>query len=308
MLPALSRVARAQAYPSRPVRIVAGFPPGSQIDSVARLMGQWLQDRLSQPFIIENRPGAAGNIATEAVLKAPSDGYTLLMVGTAHAINATLYDNLKFNVLRDIEPISAIFSTPNVMVVHPSVPAETVTEFIAHAKANPGKLNWASAGSGSAGHLAGELFKMMSGVDLVHVPYRGSPAALTDLISGQVQVSFGAMPPAIEHIRAGTLRALAVTGVKRLEALPDIPTVSKFLPGYEASTWSGLGAPRNTPSEIIDKLNQEIKAGTTDAKSGAAFMNIGGIAIAGSPPDFRKLIAEEIEKWGKVIRTANIKA
>jgi tripartite-type tricarboxylate transporter receptor subunit TctC len=306
-LPALSQIARAQAYPSQPVRIVAGFPPGSQIDIVARLMGRWLQDRLDQPFIIENRPGAAGNIATEAVLKAAPDGYTLLMVGTAHAISATLYDNLKFNVLRDIAPVSAIFSTPNVMVVHPSVSAKTVLEFITYAKANPGKLNLGSAGSGSAGHLAGELFKMMSGVNLVHVPYRG-PAALTDLIGGQVQVSFSSMPPAIEHIRAGRLRALAVTSATRSNALPDIPTVNEFLPGYEASTWSGLGAPGNTPRGVIDKLSQEIKAGVADAKISAAFTDIGGIAIAGSPDDFRKLIATEIDKWGKVIRAANIKA
>jgi tripartite-type tricarboxylate transporter receptor subunit TctC len=306
-LPALSRIARAQAYPSRPVRIIAGFPAGSQIDIVARLMGNWLHDRLEQPFVNENRPGAAGNIATEAVLKELPDGYTLLMIGSAHAINATLYDNLRFDVLRDVAAVSAIFSTPNVMVVNPSVSAKTVPEFIAYAKANPGRLNLGSAGSGSAGHLAGELFKMMAGVNLVHVPYRGSPAALTDLIGGQVQVSFGSLPPAIEHIRDGRLRALAVTSAKRSNALPQIPTVGEFLPGYEASTWAGLGAPKNTPSGIVDMLNREIRAGTANAKISAAFAQIGGNAIAGSPADFSKLIAEEIEKWGKVIRAVNIK-
>jgi tripartite-type tricarboxylate transporter receptor subunit TctC len=306
-LPAVLRIARAQAYPTRPVRIVAGFPAGSTTDIVARLMGQWLQDRLGQPFVIENRPGAAGNIATEAVVKAPPDGYTLLMVGSSHAINATLYENLKFKIDRDIAPIGAIVSVPNVMVVNPSVSAKTVPEFIAYAKANPGKLNMASAGNGSSGHLAGELFKMMTGVNLVHVPYRGSPPALTDLLGGQVQVYFAPTPPSIEHIRAGKLRALAVTISTCWEALPGIPTVGEFVPGYEASTWSGLGAPRNTPAEIVDRLNKEINAGVADPKIRAGLDDMGGIVLAGSPADFGKLIAEETEKWGKVIRAANIK-
>jgi tripartite-type tricarboxylate transporter receptor subunit TctC len=306
-LPGVLRMARAQAYPTRPVRIVAGFPAGSTTDIVARLMGQWLQDRLGQPFIIENRPGAAGNIATEAVVKAPPDGYTLLMVGSSHAINATLYENLKFKIDRDIAPIGAIVSVPNLMVVNPSVSTKTVPEFIAYAKANPGKLNMASAGNGSSGHLAGELFKMMTGVNLVHVPYRGSPPALTDLLGGQVQVYFAPTPPSIEHVRAGNLRALAVTISKRWEALPGIPTVGEFVPGYEASTWSGLGAPRNTPAEIVDRLNKEIDAGVADPKISAGLGDMGGIVLAGSPADFGKLIAEETEKWAKVIRVADIK-
>jgi tripartite-type tricarboxylate transporter receptor subunit TctC len=307
-LPVISRVARAQTYPSRPVRIVAGFPAGSLTDIVARLIGQWLQERLDQPFIIENRPGSAGNIAIEAVARATPDGHTLIMVGSSLAINATLYDNLKYNLTRDIAPISAFVSVPNVLVVNPSVLAKTIPELIAYAKANPGKLNMASGGIGSSGHLAGELFKMMTGVNLMHVPYRGSPAAMTDLLGGQVQLNFSPITGPIEHIRAGTLRALAVTSATHSDALPDIPTVGEFVPGYEASTWIGIGAPRNTPGEIIRKLNEEISAGVGAPKIRAAVADFGGTPLAGSPADFSKLIAEEIEKWGKVIRAAKIKA
>ena len=306
-IPAVSRTARAQTYPSQLVKIVAGFPAGSTTDIVARLMAQWLQDRLGRPFVIENRPGAGGNIATEAVVRASPDGYTLLLVSSAHAINATLYDNLKFNVVRDIAPIAAVVSLPNVMVVNPSVPATTVPEFIAFAKANPGKINMASAGNGTSSHLAGELFKMMTGVNLLHIPYRGSPPALTDLLGGQVQVAFAPTPPSIEHIRAGKMRALAVTGSTRWEALPSVPTVGEFVRGYEASTWVGLGAPRNTPAEIVEKLNKEINAGVADPKIGAGLADIGGIALAGLPSDFGKLVADETEKWGKVVKFAGVK-
>jgi tripartite-type tricarboxylate transporter receptor subunit TctC len=306
-LPAVSRIAMAQSYPSQLVRIIAGFPAGSTTDIVARLIGQWLEGRLGRPFIVENRAGAGGTIGTEAAVRASPDGYTLLVVSSAHAINATLYNNLKFNIVRDIAPIAAVVSLPNVMVVNPSVSARTVSEFVAYAKANPGKLNMASGGNGSSSHLAGELFKMMAGVNLVHVPYRGQPAALTDLLGGQVHVSFAPMPPSIEHIRAGKLRALAVTTPTRWDLLPDVPTVSEFLPGYEASTWDGLGAPRNTPVEIIEKLNREVNAGLADAKFGASLADIGGIALGGSPTDFGKLVADETEKWGKVVKLAGIK-
>jgi tripartite-type tricarboxylate transporter receptor subunit TctC len=306
-IPAVSRTARAQTYPSQLVKIVAGFPAGSTTDIVARLMAQWLQDRLGRPFVIENRPGAGGNIATEAVVRASPDGYTLLLVSSAHAINATLYDNLKFNVVRDIAPIAAVVSLPNVMVVNPSVPATTVPEFIAYAKANPGKIDMASAGNGTSSHLAGELFKMMTGVNLLHIPYRGSPPALTDLLGGQVQVAFAPTPPSIEHIRAGKLRALAVTGSMRWGALPSVPTVGEFVRGYEASTWVGLGAPRNTPAEIVGKLNREINAGVADPKIGAGLADIGGTALAGLPGDFGKLVADETEKWGKVVKFAGVK-
>ena len=259
-LPAVSRIAWAQAYPTRPVRIIVGFAAGGAADIIARLIGQWLSERLGQPFVIENRPGAGSNIATEAVVRAPPDGYTLLLVGTANAINATLYDKLNFNFIRDIAPVAGIIRVPNVMVVNPSVPAKTVPEFIAYAKANPGKINMASGGIGTAAHVSGELFKMMAGVDMVHVPYRGAAPALTDLLGGQVQVMFASMPSSIEHIRAGKLRALAVTTATRSEALPDIPTVGEFVPGYEASAWYGVGAPKDTPAEIVDKLNKEINA------------------------------------------------
>ena len=306
-LPAVSRIARAQAYPSRPVRIIVGFAAGGGVDIVARLIGQWLSERLGQPFVIENRPGAASNIGTEAVVRAPPDGYTLLLAGTAAATNATLYDKLSFNFIRDIAPVGRIMLVPNVMVVNPSVPTKTVPEFIAYAKVNPGKINMASSGSGSTLHVSGELFKMMASVDLTHVPYRGTAPALTDLLSGQVQVVFSPMPGAIEYIRSGKLRALAVTTSMRSEELPDIPTIGDFVPGYEASLFYGLCAPRNTATEIVDKLNKEINAALADPKIKARFADLGGMTLPGSPSDFGKLIAEETEKWGKVIRAANIK-
>jgi tripartite-type tricarboxylate transporter receptor subunit TctC len=304
-LPALSRIARAQAYPTRPVRIVVGFTAGGAVDTLARLMGQWLSERLGKPFIVENRPGAGTNIATEAVVKAAPDGYTLLMVGPSNAINTTLYAKLNFIFHRDIAPVASIIRGPNVMVVNPSVPANTVPEFIAYAKANPGKVNMASAGTGTSNHVSGELFKMMAGVDMVHVPYRGPP--LADLIAGQVQVMFASTPASIEYIRAGKVRALAVTTATRSDALPDIPTVDEFVPGYEASTWFGVGAPKATPAEIVEKLNKEINAGLADPKIKARLADLGGDALALSPADFGRLIADETEKWGKVIRAANIK-
>jgi len=306
-LPAVPRFAWAQAYPSRLVRIIVGFPPGGPSDILARLMGQWLSERLGQPFVIENRPGAGGNIGTEAVVKAPPDGYTLLQVDATRAINATLYTNLNFNFIRDITPVIGIMRVPGVIVVHPSIPATTVPEFIAYAKANPGKLSMASGGNGTPQHLYGELFKMMAGVDIVHVPYRGNAPATTDLLGGQVQVMFGAVPDSIEYIRAGKLRPLAVTTATRLEVLPNIPTVGEFLPGYAASGWQGVGAPKNTPADIVDKLNKEINAGLADPKIKARIADLGGTVLAGSPADFGKLIAEETEKWAKVIKFAGIK-
>jgi tripartite-type tricarboxylate transporter receptor subunit TctC len=306
-LSAVSHFAWAQAYPTRPVRLVVGFPPGGGTDITARLIGQWLSERLGQQFVIENRPGAGSNLATEGVARAAADGYTLLLVSAAHAINATLYDRLNYNFLRDFAPVAGIIRVPNVMEVNPSLPPKSVSEFIAYAKANPGKVNYASGGNGTAQHLSGELFKMMTGVVMVHVPYRGDAPALTDLIGGQVQVMFGSIPPSVEHIRAGKLRALAVTTATRSEALPDIPTVSDFVPGYEASAWYGIGAPRNTPAEIVDKLNKEINAALSDPKIKARLADLGGTVLSGSPADFGKLIADETEKWGKVIRAANIK-
>jgi tripartite-type tricarboxylate transporter receptor subunit TctC len=306
-LPAVLRVARAQTYPSRPVRIVIGFTPAGAVDISARLIGQWLSERLGQPFIIENRPGAATNIATDAVVRAPADGYTLLMASPPVAINATLYGNLNFNFIRDIAPVATVIRAPFVLEVNPSVPARTVPEFIAYAKANPGKITMASSGNGSGPHLAGELFKIMAGVDMVHVPYRGEAPAMNDLLGGQVQVLFGTTPVAIEHIRAGKMRALAVTTTTRAEVLPDTPNLSDFLPGYEASFWDGFGAPKNTPAEVIEKLNKAINAALADPKIKARFADLGGTALAGSPADFGKLIAEETEKWGKVVRAANIK-
>jgi tripartite-type tricarboxylate transporter receptor subunit TctC len=284
-----------------------GFPPGGGTDITARLIGQWLSERLGQQFVIENRPGAGSNIATEGVARAAADGYTLLLVSAAHAINATLYDRLNYNFLRDIAPVAGVIRVPNLMEVNPSLPPKSVPEFIAYAKANPGKVNYASGGNGTAQHLAGELFKIMTGVDMVHVPYRGDAPALTDLIGGQVQVMFGNMPSSIEHIRAGKLRPLAVTTAARSEALPDLPPVGDFVPGYEASTWQGLGAPGNTPAEIVDKLNKEINAALSDPKIKARLVDLGGTVLSGSPADFGKLIADETEKWGKVIRAANIK-
>ena len=306
-LPVLPHIARAQAYPSRPVRIIVPAVPGGGLDILARLFGQWLSERLGQPFVIENRPGGGNNIGTEAVVRAPSDGYTLLMVNATNVINSTLYEKLNFNFIRDIAPVASLDREPYVIVVHPSVPPKTVPEFIAHAKANPGKINMASAGTGTGGHVSGELFMMMTSVSMVHVPYRGTGAALTDLLGGQVQVMFGSMVSSIEHVRAGKLRALAVTTAARSQALPDIPTVGDYLPGFEASTWFGVGAPRNTPAEIIDKLNKEINAALADPKIRARLADLGGTPLPGTPADFGRLIADETERWGKVIRSANIK-
>jgi tripartite-type tricarboxylate transporter receptor subunit TctC len=306
-LPAVSRIARAQAYPTRPVLIVVGLAPGGANDIVARLMGQWLSERLGQPFVIENRGGAGGNLATEAVVRAPPDGYTLLLCGSRDAISATLYDKLNFNFIRDIAPIAGIVRLPNLMMVNPSVPARTVPEFIAFAKANPGKINMASPGIGTTPHLAGELFNIMTGLNVVHVPYRGGVPALTDLISGQVQVMFLGPAASIEYIKSGRLRALAVTAATRWEGLPDLPTVVEFVPGYEAISWLGIGAPRGTSPEIIDKLNEAINAGLADPKLRARLADLGGTVLAGSAAEVGKLIAEETEKWAKVIRAANIK-
>jgi tripartite-type tricarboxylate transporter receptor subunit TctC len=307
-LPAVSRIARAQTYPSRPVRIIVGLAAGGGADITARLIGQWLSDRLGQQFIVENRPGAGNNIATEAVVRAPADGYTLLLVGSFNAVNATLYDKLNFNFIRDIAPVAGIMVVPFVMLLNPSVPAATVPEFIAYAKSNPGKISMASAGKGTTPHLAGELFKMMAGVDMVHVPYRGGGPALIDLLGGQVQIYFASTVSSIEYIRAGRLRALAVTTATRSEALPDLPTVGEFVPGYETIGWFGVGVPKNTPAEIIGKLNNEINAALADPKMKDRLADLGGVALPGSPAEFGKLIADETEKWGKVIRAGNIKA
>jgi tripartite-type tricarboxylate transporter receptor subunit TctC len=306
-LPAVSRFAWAQTYPSRAVRIVVGFTAGGNFDIVARLMGQWLSEQLHQPFIVENRPGASTNIATEAVVRAPADGYTLLLGGATNAINATFYEKLNFNFIRDIAPVAGIIRFPNVMEVTPSFPAKTVPEFIAYATANPGKINMGSSGTGTTQHLSGELFKLMTGVNFVHVPYRGSAQSIIDLLSGQVQVSFDPLPASIEYIKSGKLRALAVTTAARSEALPDLPTVGEFVQGYEASGWNGVCVPKNTPIEIIEKLNEVINAGLADPKMKARLADLGATVLAGSSADFEKLIAEETEKWSKVIRTANIK-
>jgi tripartite-type tricarboxylate transporter receptor subunit TctC len=306
-LPALARIARAQSYPARPVRLVVTSAAGGTQDILARLMGQWLSERLGQQFGIENRPGGGGNIGTEAVVKASPDGYTLFMVSPPNVINATLYDNLNYNFIRDIAPIGGFSREAVVMVVHPSVPAKTLPEFIAYAKANPTKINMGSAGTGTMGHVPGELFKIMTGVDMVHVPYRGGGPAVADLLGGQVQVVFGSLPTSIAYIRAGKLRALAVTTAKRSQALPDIPTVSEFVPGYEASSVWGLGAPRNTSVAIIERLNQEINAAIADPKILARVADAGGTPLPGSPADFGKLIVEETEKWARIIKVANIK-
>jgi tripartite-type tricarboxylate transporter receptor subunit TctC len=298
---------RAQGYPTRPVRIIVGFTAGGNFDLTARLISQWLSQRLGQQFIVENRPGAGTNIATEAVVRAPADGHTLLLGGAVNAINATLYEKLNFDFLRDIAPVASVIRFPNVIDLNPSFPAKTIPEFIAYAKANPGKVNMASSGNGTSQHLSGELFKMMTGVSLVHVPYRGAQQALTDLIGGQVQISFDPLPPAIELIRSGKVRALAVTTAVRSDVLPDVPTVGEFVPGYEASGWNGIVAPRNTPIEIIQKLNTEINAGLADPGIRAKLTDLGGIVLAGSAADFGKLIADEIGKWGKVIKFAGIK-
>jgi tripartite-type tricarboxylate transporter receptor subunit TctC len=306
-LPAISRLASAQDYPARPVRIVVGFPAGGTSDIVARVLGQWLSERLGQQFIVENRPGASANLATEAVAKAAADGYTLLLLGGVNAINATLFDKLNFDFLRDIAPVAGVFETPLVVEVNPSVPVHTISEFIAYAKANPGKLNMATPGIGTPPHVAGELFKMMAGVEMVHVPYRGTGPMLTDLIGGQVQVAFDPLPASIEHIRAGKLRALAVTTASRSEALPGIPSASESVPDYVASNWYGFAAPKNTPSEIVNKLNAEINAALADPKLKARLAELGGTPFAGSPATFAKFVADDTAKWAKVIREANIK-
>jgi tripartite-type tricarboxylate transporter receptor subunit TctC len=306
-LPAVSRIASAQAYPTRPVRLIIGYPPGGSADITARLLGQWLSERLGQPFVIESRPGAGTNIATEAVVNAPPDGYTLLLVAPANAINATLYEKLNHNFMRDIAPVAGLIRFPNVIVVNPSVPAKTVPELIAYAKANPGKLNMASSGNGSTIHVSGELFKMMTGVNMVHVPYRGGAPALTDMISGQVQVMFDNVPTSIEFIRAGKLRALAVTTATRSEVLPDLPTVADFVPGYEASAWYGVGVPKGRPDDVIDKLNKEINAILAEPKAKARLTDLGASLLAGSPADFGKLVADETEKWGKVVKFSGAK-
>jgi tripartite-type tricarboxylate transporter receptor subunit TctC len=306
-LPITSGVARAQTYPARPVRLIVGFTPGSAPDIVARLLGQWLSERLGQQILVENRGGAGGNIGTEVVVRAPADGYTLLLVGAPNAINTTLYDMLSFNFLRDIAPVAGITRERLVVVVHPSFPARTVPEFIAYAKANPRKVTMASAGNGSSTHVSGELFKMMAGIDMIHVPYRGGGQVMTDLIAGQVQVSFMGLSVAIEHIRSGKVRALAVTTANRSDVLPDVPIVGDFVPGYEASAFWGVGAPRNTPAEIIDKLNKEINAGLSDPNLRKRLVEGGGTVLAGSPADFGKLIGDETEKWAKVVKFAGIR-
>jgi tripartite-type tricarboxylate transporter receptor subunit TctC len=306
-LPAASRIAAAQAYPTRPVRIVVGFTAGGSTDIGARLIGQWLQERLGQSFVIENRPGAGTNIATESVVRAAADGYTRLMIGPSSAVNATLYDKLNFVFLRDIAPVASMIRQPQVLLANPSLAAKSVPELITYAKANPGRITMASAGIGSTGHLVGEFFKMTAGVDFVHVPYRGAGPALTDLLGGQVLMSFAGISGSIEYVRSGKLRALAITTAARSEALPDVPTVSEFLPGFEAGDWLGVGAPRNTPAEIIERLNKEITAGVADPKIKARFADLGGTPLALAPAEFGKLLADETQKWAKVIRAANIK-
>jgi tripartite-type tricarboxylate transporter receptor subunit TctC len=306
-LPVIPRIARAEAYPTRPVHLLVGYAPGGATDIVARLMGQWLSERLGQPFIVENRTGAANNIATEAVANASPDGYTLLLLNPANAINATLYDKLGFNFLRDIAAAALIMRVPNVMEVNPAVPVRTVPEFVAYAKANPGKINMGSGGSGTSVHVSGELFKMMTGVQMVHVPYRGAAPAVADLIGGQVQVVFDNLPGSIEYIRAGRLRALAVTTTVRSAVLPDVPTVSEFVPGYEASAWFGVGAPKGTPAEIIDRLNREINAGLADPKLRARLVDLGGIVAAATPAEFGQFMTDETAKWAKVVKFSGAK-
>jgi tripartite-type tricarboxylate transporter receptor subunit TctC len=306
-MPAAARVAGAQAFPSRAVRIVVGFAAGGSSDIGARVIGQWLQERLGQPFVVENRAGAATNIATELVVHAPPDGYTLLMIGPSSTINATLYDKLNFVFLRDIAPVASTIAQPQIMLAHPSLAAKTVPELIAYAKANPGKITMASAGTGSSGHLAGELFKMMAGVNMLHVPYRGAGPALTDLLGGQVLTAVAGIAGSIEQVRAGKLRALAVTTATRATALPDVPTVSEFVPGFEASDSLGIGAPKDTPAEIVDKLNKEINAALADPKIKARFADLGGTPLALTPAEYGRLLADETAKWSKVIRSAGIK-
>jgi tripartite-type tricarboxylate transporter receptor subunit TctC len=307
-LPAVSRIARAQAYPTRPVRLIVPIAPAGASDITARLMGQWLSERLGQQFVIDNRPGGGGNVGTEAAVKAPPDGYTLLLVGGLNAVNATFYDKLNFNFIRDIAPVASIIRTPFVMVVNPSVPAKTVPEFIAYAKANPGKINIASGGIGGPSHVSAELFKMMTGTDMLLVSYRGMAPAVTDLLAGQVQLMFNSLPASIEYIKAGTLRALAVTTATRSETLPSIPTMREFVPGYESPTWYGVGVPKNTPAEIVDKLNKEVNAALADPKMKARLADLGGEALPGSSVAFGKFIAEETEKWAKVVKFSGAKA
>jgi tripartite-type tricarboxylate transporter receptor subunit TctC len=307
VLPALARAAWAQSYPVRPVHLIVGFAAGGPNDVTARLIGQFLSERLGQSFIIDNRTGAGGNIGTEAVVRAPADGYTLLLATGANAVNASLYDKLSFNFIRDVAPVAGIMRAPNVMVVNPTLAAKTVPEFIAYAKANPGKINMATAGNGSAPHISGELFKMMAGIDLVPVAYRGGGPALVDLLAGQMQVMFEPTISTIEYVRAGKLRALAVTSATRSELLPDTPTVGEFLPGYEASQWYGIGAPKGTPAEIVERLNRDINAGLADPRLKARLADLGGVPMPMNPAEFGTLVAAETEKWGKVIRTANIK-
>jgi tripartite-type tricarboxylate transporter receptor subunit TctC len=306
-LPAVSRTATAQAWPSRPVTLIVGFAPGGAADIVARLIGQWLMERLGQPFIIENRPGASSNIATEAVVRAVPDGHTFLVATSSNAVNATLYDKLSFNFIREIAPVAGVVSAPNFMVLGPTVPAKTVPEFITYAKSNPGKVNFASGGIGTSVHMCGELFRIMAGIDMVHVPYRGEASGLADMLGRQMQVMFPTATGSIEYIRAGRLRVLAVTTAGRSDALPDVPTVGEFLPGYEASGWTGIGAPKNTPSDIIDKLNTAFNAALADAKIKARLADLSSVPVPLTPADFGKLIAEETDKWEKVIRTANVK-
>jgi tripartite-type tricarboxylate transporter receptor subunit TctC len=306
-LPALSWRARAQTYPARPIRLIIGYTPGGSADITARLTGQWLSERLGQSVIVESRPGGGTNIASEAVVRAPPDGYTLLLVAPANAINATLYDKLNFEFLRDIVPVAGIIRFPNVVDVNPSLPIKSIPELIAYAKTNPGKLNMASSGNGSTIHMSGELFKMMTGINMVHVPYRGGAPALTDLIAGQVHVMFDNLPTSAEHVKSGRLRGLAVTGTARSHVLPDLPTVADFLPGYEASAWYGLGAPRNTPAAVIDRLNDAVNAILADPTSQGRFAELGASLLPGSPADFGKLLADETEKWGKVVKFAGAK-
>jgi len=304
----LSQSASALDYPTRPVRVIVPVAPGGGADITARLTAQWLSERLGQQFIVENRPGGGTNIGTEAVAHAPADGYTLLLVNLTHAINATLYEKLSYNFMRDLEPVAAIIGVSNVVEIHPSVPVKTLPEFIAYAKANPGKINMGSAGNGSSSHMAGELFKMMAGVNLVHVPYRGQGPAMTDLLGGQLQVIFATTPGTTDYVRLGKLRALAVTTAQRADLLPEVPTVADFVPGYESSQWYGIGAPKGTPPEIVDLLNQEVNAALVDSKMKARFADLGGTLLPGSPADFAKLITTEIEKWGKVVKFAGIRA
>jgi tripartite-type tricarboxylate transporter receptor subunit TctC len=307
-LPAASRLAWAQDYPSRPVRWIVPFSPGGGTDVVARLVSQSLSERLGRPFIVENRPGAGANVGTEVVVRAPPDGYTLLLAATVNTINATLYDKLDFDFMRDIAPVAAIIRIPNVMVVHPSVPATSIPEFIAYARAHPGKINFASAGTGTSQHVAGELFKIMAGIDMVHIPYRGTGPALTDLLAGRVQVLFLGAVSSMKYVESGKLRALALTSAARSPALPNLPTMAEFLPGFEASLFYGMGAPRNTPAEIIERLNKEINAGLADPAMKARLAELDGMVLGGTPADFARLIADETDKWRKVIKAANIRA